>query len=200
MSNETSQQAAPQAAPAPRSQSPSPHSGSPAGRLRWQMTGGGDEFALAPFGSVSYELWCTPYGFTLQVRERNSVKVLLERESKRDRAKEVALADWEARYPSMEATSRPRIDIAALHESVQMPTVGLSLKERILVLRALERKAAEAHKAAQLAVQLAEAEQAKCQHDFEPPPAAYAHEGGCCRHCGINEIFAHTLHTRQPPA
>lgn len=200
MSNETSQQAASQAAPAPLSQSPSTHSVVSPGALRWQMTGGGDEYARAPLSGLVYELWCTPYGFTLQVRERNSVTVLLEREPKRDRAKEVALADWEARYPSMQATSRSRLDIAALHASVQMPTVGLSLKERILVLQALERQALEKHQAARLAVQLAEAERAKCQHDFEPPPAAYAHEGGCCRHCGINELFAHTLRSRQLPA
>lgn len=30
--------------------------------------------------------------------------------------------------------------------------------------------------------------QMKCEHDFQPPAAHYAHEGGKCRHCGMNEI------------
>lgn len=32
--------------------------------------------------------------------------------------------------------------------------------------------------------------QAHCKHEFEAPPAAYAHEGGTCKHCAINEQYA----------
>lgn len=32
--------------------------------------------------------------------------------------------------------------------------------------------------------------QAHCDHEFVPPPAAYAHEGGCCKHCSIMEAYA----------
>lgn len=38
--------------------------------------------------------------------------------------------------------------------------------------------------------------QAHCEHEFDAPPAAYAHEGGSCKHCHINELYA-AQHKRQ---
>lgn len=32
-----------------------------------------------------------------------------------------------------------------------------------------------------------------CVHDFVAPHPAYVHEGGQCKLCGINEIYASTL-------
>jgi len=29
----------------------------------------------------------------------------------------------------------------------------------------------------------------KCDHEFAPALKGFEHEGGACKHCGINEIF-----------
>ncbi len=29
----------------------------------------------------------------------------------------------------------------------------------------------------------------ECDHDFAPPLKNFEHEGGHCKHCGINEIY-----------
>lgn len=29
----------------------------------------------------------------------------------------------------------------------------------------------------------------QCQHDFEPAQKGYEHEGGCCKKCGIGELY-----------
>lgn len=34
--------------------------------------------------------------------------------------------------------------------------------------------------------------QCHCEHEFIKPIAAYAHEGGNCKHCGVNEQYAPT--------
>ena len=37
----------------------------------------------------------------------------------------------------------------------------------------------------------------ECAHDFEPAIPGYEHEGGTCKLCGINELYAHTLKQQQ---
>lgn len=32
--------------------------------------------------------------------------------------------------------------------------------------------------------------QCHCEHEFLKPPAAYAHEGELCKHCGVNSMVA----------
>lgn len=66
-----------------------------------------------------------------------------------------------------------------------------TLKEKIARLKAAESRAREELAAAMKAVAAAIDEQDDCPHEFESPPAHYAHEGGTCKLCGINEIAAH---------
>lgn len=35
-----------------------------------------------------------------------------------------------------------------------------------------------------------------CEHEWGPAVKNYEHEGRCCKLCGINDIYAHTLQTQ----
>ena len=35
-----------------------------------------------------------------------------------------------------------------------------------------------------------EQERADCDHEFDPAPNGYEHEGGMCWKCGINQVYA----------
>lgn len=37
-----------------------------------------------------------------------------------------------------------------------------------------------------------------CKHEFDPPKRGLEHEGGQCRHCDINQLFAPTLASLAP--
>jgi hypothetical protein len=39
--------------------------------------------------------------------------------------------------------------------------------------------------------------QLTCPHEFSDPVKSYEHEGGYCKHCGINEIRASALKKNQ---
>lgn len=43
---------------------------------------------------------------------------------------------------------------------------------------------------AQKAKNMLDYAQCHCAHEFQKPPAAHAHEGDLCKHCGVNSMVA----------
>ena len=60
-------------------------------------------------------------------------------------------------------------------------------------IKAAEEKVMQARRAlndAMHELRLAELRRAECEHDFTPAVRGFEHEGGYCKKCGINQVYA----------
>lgn len=67
-----------------------------------------------------------------------------------------------------------------------MTTLKQQIEEARYEIRARE----AAIKTWQLKLMALEMERADCDHEFDPAPKGYEHEGGTCWRCGINQVYA----------
>lgn len=73
----------------------------------------------------------------------------------------------------------------------------MTLLEQIRELEKSIRNNERAIEAQRNALRALEAERVDCPHEFSSPVKGYEHEGGTCKLCGINEIYADTLNWKK---